>query len=85
MSDAPLLDEMIVKGHRPRVAMIVKIDEVFHHRSKAFLRSALRNPETWHPDAVPSRPRIAKGLYRPEPDPAELEAHYRPAYAETRH
>ncbi|APU15031.1 MULTISPECIES: pyridoxamine 5'-phosphate oxidase family protein [Actinoalloteichus] len=82
VSDAPFFDEMIVKGNRPRVAMIVEIDEIFHHCSKAFLRSALWKPETWNPDAVASRPRIAKVLDRPEAALAELETYYGPAYAE---
>lgn len=81
LSDAPFFDQMIVKGRRPKIAMLVDIDEVFHHCAKAFLRSALWRPETWDPDAVASRPAIAKTLERPEDPLAELERHYGPAYA----
>ena len=80
--DAPFFDQMVVRGHRPVLAVVVDIDEIFHHCSKAFLRSDLWRPETWRPEAAPSRPTIAKALERPEDDMAELERYYGPAYAE---
>src|SRR4051794_12396665 len=58
--DADFFDRMEVRGHRPVLALVVDIEEIFHHCSKAFLRSALWDPETWTPDAAPSRPLIAK-------------------------
>ncbi|AOS63613.1 pyridoxamine 5'-phosphate oxidase family protein [Actinoalloteichus hymeniacidonis] len=82
VSDAPFFDDMIVKGNRPRVAMIVDVEEVFYHCSKAFLRSQLWKPETWNPESIASRPRIAQALERPEDSLAELEAYYGPTYAE---
>src|SRR3954447_8650298 len=36
--DAPFLDQMVVKGHRPVLATVVEIEQIFHHCSKAFLR-----------------------------------------------
>ncbi|MEV6609816.1 pyridoxamine 5'-phosphate oxidase family protein [Kutzneria sp. NPDC051319] len=81
LSDAPFFDAMTVKGHRPRIVMLVDIDEVFHHCAKAFLRSGLWNPDTWDPAAVASRPAIAKALERPEDPLSELERYYGPAYA----
>ena len=59
--DAPFFDDMVVKGHRPVLALVVEVEEVFHHCAKAFLRSALWQPETWN-DPLPSRPVIAKTL-----------------------
>ncbi|GAA1421388.1 pyridoxamine 5'-phosphate oxidase family protein [Catellatospora coxensis] len=82
VSDAPFFDDMVVKGHRPRLAVIVSIDEVFYHCSKSFLRSALWKPETWQPEAAPSRPRIAQTLERPDQTVEELAAYYGPAYEE---
>ena len=61
VSDAPFFDDMIVKGHRPILAIVVEIEEIFHHCAKAFLRSQLWRPGTWL-DPVPSRPVIAKTL-----------------------
>ncbi|EMF00961.1 pyridoxamine 5'-phosphate oxidase family protein [Streptomyces mobaraensis NBRC 13819 = DSM 40847] len=80
--EAPFLDRMTVKGHRPVLALLVEVEEVFFHCSKAFLRSELWKPETWRPDEVPSRARIAKVLERPEDSMEELETYYGPRYAE---
>ena len=51
VSDAPFFDEMVVKGHRPMLAVVVEIDDIFFHCAKAFLRSGLWKPETWDPEA----------------------------------
>jgi hypothetical protein len=72
---------MIVKGHRPILAVVVEVEQIFHHCAKAFLRSQLWQPETWH-DQVPKRPVIAHTLERPEETLEDLERHYGPAYAE---
>jgi PPOX class probable FMN-dependent enzyme len=83
VSDADFFDRMVVKGHRPILAVVVDIEEVFYHCSKAFLRSSLWKPETWAPESAPSRPQIAKAVERPDDDVAELEEYYGPAYAES--
>jgi len=80
--EAPFFDRMTVKGHRPRLALLVDIDEVFYHCSKAFLRSALWKPETWNPQAPPSRATIAKSLERPEESLEALERYYGPSYGD---
>ncbi|MFI5524597.1 pyridoxamine 5'-phosphate oxidase family protein [Streptomyces platensis] len=82
LRDAPFFDTLTIKGHRPRLALLVEVEELFYHCSKAFLRSDLWKPETWHPDALPSRARIVKGLEAPDLPLEELEAHYGPRYAE---
>jgi PPOX class probable FMN-dependent enzyme len=82
VADAPWFDRMVVKGHRPQLALLVDIDEIFHHCSKAFLRSALWKPETWDNGSVPSRAQIAKALERPEDSLDKLEEYYGPSYAE---
>jgi uncharacterized protein len=71
--EPPFFDRMVVKGHRPLLALVVDIEEVFYHCSKAFLRSALWRSETWDPDALPSRACIAKSLERPEETLEDLE------------
>ncbi|MEZ0064292.1 PPOX class probable FMN-dependent enzyme [Streptacidiphilus sp. MAP12-20] len=78
--DAPFFDQLVVKSHRPRLAMLVEIDEIFYHCSKAFLRSGLWHPEGWAPDAAPSRARIAKSMERQDEDLAALETYYGPGY-----
>jgi len=82
VKEAPFFDEMIVRGNRPQLALLVEIEEIFHHCSKAFLRSQLWKPETWDPEAVPSRPRIAKALERQDDELSALEEYYGKAYEE---
>ena len=79
--DAPFFDRMTVHGHRPVLAVVVEIEQVFHHCSKSFLRAQLWNPETWTPEAVASRARIARALERPEESLDSLERYYGPSYA----
>jgi len=81
LSDAPFFDQMIVKGNRPQIVMVVDIDEIFSHCAKAFLRSELWKPETWDPEAVASRPVIAKATDAREVPLSELEEYYGPTYA----
>ncbi len=79
---APYFDRMVVRGHRPALALQVHVEEVFYHCAKAFLRSAVWQPETWQPESVPSRARIVQSVERPEDSLAGLEAHYGPRYAQ---
>ena len=80
LRDADFFDRLTVKGHRPAVALLVEVEEVFSHCSKAFLRSALWKPDTWRPDAAPSRARMAAGQERKGQSVEELEVYYGPGY-----
>ncbi|RJL30992.1 pyridoxamine 5'-phosphate oxidase family protein [Bailinhaonella thermotolerans] len=80
--EAPFFDDMIVKGHRPRLALIVEIDTIFHHCAKAFMRSSLWKSETWNPAAVPGMPEIVKAVQHAEESLEELTAYYGPSYAD---
>ncbi|MFE1774648.1 pyridoxamine 5'-phosphate oxidase family protein [Streptomyces sp. NPDC059008] len=82
LRDAPFFDALTVKGHRPRLAVLVEVEEVFYHCSKALLRSQLWKPETWQPDALPSRARIVRSLEDQDRSLEELMEHYGPRYAE---
>ena len=83
VSDAPFFDDLVVKGHRPLLALVVDIDEVFHHCAKAFMRSSLWDPDTWDPEIrVPRRAVVAHELERPESTVAELDEYYGPSYAD---
>jgi PPOX class probable FMN-dependent enzyme len=79
--DAPWFDDLVVKGHRPVLALEVHVEQVFFHCGKAFLRSRLWQAETWNPDAVPSRACIAHELERPNETIEELERYYGEAYS----
>jgi len=74
--DAPFFDEMVVKGHRPKLALVVEIETIFHHCAKAFMRSALWKPEKWVPDDLPSHAQITKEVMITPESVEELEAYY---------
>jgi PPOX class probable FMN-dependent enzyme len=81
VADAPFFEQMVVKGHRPVLAVVVEIDEVFYHCAKAFLRSKLWEPESWDPEGrVPRRAVIARELERSELSLEELDAYYGEQY-----
>ena len=82
LTDAAYFDDMIVRNHRPALALEVAIDEVFYHCSKAFLRSKAWEPDTWAPESAPRRALIAQGIERPDEDLAVLEEYYGPSYAD---
>ncbi len=79
--DAPFFDDMIVKGHRPTLVLLVEIEQIFYHCPKAFLRSQLWEPGTWRPADLPSTASIAKSVQPIEESLDELEAYYGPSYA----
>ena len=81
VADAPFFDDLVVKGHRPVLALVVDVEEVFHHCAKAFLRSRLWDASSWD-DPMPPRAVIARTLESPEKSLEELTAYYGPAYAE---
>lgn len=80
--DADFFDDMIVRGNRPDLAVVVDIDEVFFHCSKAFLRSSAWEPDGWRPTAAPRRAVIAQAVERPEDSLELLDEYYGPSYAD---
>ena len=79
VSDAPFFDEMVVKGHRPILAVVVDIEDLFFHCAKAFLRSQLWQPESWDPEGlVPKRAVIAREVEANTMSAEQLEEYYRP-------
>ena len=79
VSDAPFFDEMVVKGHRPILAVVVEIEEIFFHCAKAFLRSGLWKPETWDPEGrVPRRALIAREVEANGMTVEQLDDYYAP-------
>ena len=80
--DASFFDQMTVKGHRPVLAIVVHVEQIFYHCSKAFLRSDLWQPSSWDPTALPSRAEISHRLERPDEALADLEQYYGPRYSD---
>lgn len=83
LRDGPFFDEMVVSGHRPLLALVVAVEEVFFHCSKAFMRSGLWDPATWgDPADLPSRAQITRRFERSDESLASLEEYYGPTYAD---
>ena len=80
VSDADFFDDMVVRGNRPDLALVVEIEEVFFHCSKAFLRSKAWEPDSWEPGAAPRRAVIAHAVERPEDSIEELDEYYGASY-----
>ncbi|QCW51535.1 pyridoxamine 5'-phosphate oxidase family protein [Nocardioides dongxiaopingii] len=79
VADAPFFDALVVKGHRPVLALVVEVEDLFFHCGKAFLRSGLWKPETWDPEGVvPRRAVIAEQVEPTGQSVAELDEYYRP-------
>lgn len=75
--DAPWFDDLVVKGKRPILALIVEIDQVFSHCPKAFLRSNLWEPEEWPSiDEIPSVAALTKAVQSTPETLEELETYY---------
>lgn len=81
LRDAPFFDRMVVDGHRPSVAIVVEVEQVFLHCPKAFMRSALWDPGRWDPAALPSTARMVTLVQDVRESLAELEEYYGPSYA----
>ncbi|PWS52946.1 hypothetical protein DLE01_01700 [Streptomyces sp. FT05W] len=47
LTDAPLFDELTVKGRRPDLALVVDIDEIYLHCPASLKRSGMWAPKTW--------------------------------------
>ncbi|MEL6572987.1 MAG: MSMEG_1061 family FMN-dependent PPOX-type flavoprotein [Pseudomonadota bacterium] len=58
--DPALLDMTIVNGHRPDLALLVRVEEAFFHCGKAMIRSAMWQPEKW--GSIEGLPTYAEAL-----------------------
>lgn len=83
IADAPFFDELVVKGHRPIMCLVVEVEQVFHHCAKAFMRSKLWDTSTWDPEVLPSVAQLSKVMIPDSPETlAELEEYYSGSYAD---
>jgi len=78
LRNAPFFDDLVVKGHRPVLVLLVEIDQIFFHCGKAFMRSHLWKPDTWQPDLLPSNAKLVKGVQDVRESLEELEQYYAP-------
>lgn len=84
LREAPFFDDLIVKGQRPVLALLVEIDQVFFHCAKAFMRSRLWQPDRWHPEALPANAALLKCAFNLSDSLEELEQYYAPENVEKR-
>jgi PPOX class probable FMN-dependent enzyme len=78
VTDGPFLDDMVVRSHRPSLALLVRVQEVFFHCPKAFVRSGAWRPDDWTPTAVRPYAEIVKALWRPDEPLEQIEARNAP-------
>jgi PPOX class probable FMN-dependent enzyme len=78
VDDAPFFDDLVVRGQRPILAIVVGIEQVFYHCPKSGMRSDLWRPETWEPDAVPGTAAIVKAVQDTPETLTELDEYYAP-------
>ncbi len=81
---SPFFDAMVVDNHRPVLALVVEIEQIFHHCAKALMRSRLWQPDSRQPDTLPSRAELAKALDRTDEDLTALRRYYDPSSYATR-
>lgn len=82
LADAPWFDAMVVRGHRPTIAIRVDIEQIFFHCPKALMRGALWDPGSWRPHALPTHAQIAVQTTPGTQTLEELERYYGPTYEE---
>ncbi|MFC3492466.1 pyridoxamine 5'-phosphate oxidase family protein [Glycomyces rhizosphaerae] len=80
VSDAPFFEDMVVKGHKPVLALVIEIDTIYFHCGKASMRSGIWKPETWTPDALPQHAQLVKETQVVEATLEELVDKYGPKY-----
>ena len=79
--EAPFLDDLVVRGHRPTLALVVHVEQVFFHCAKAFKRSGLWQPQTWgDPTRLPSMACIVKETIDVPETLEDLERYYGAEY-----
>lgn len=74
--DPPMVETMVVQGHRPALGMLVDVEEVFFHCPKTFRRAKAWEHLTWRPDAVRSYAEVALALWRRDEPREAVLAHY---------
>jgi len=80
VSDAPFFDDMVVKGHKPILALVVEIDTIYFHCGKSAMRSGIWKPESWTSDTLPSHAQMVKETQVVDATLEQLVDKYGPKY-----
>jgi len=78
VTDGPFFDDMVVRGHRPQIVLLLSVEEAFFHCPKAFVRARAWKPGTWNPAGVRPYAEIARSLWRRGESLASIEARSTP-------
>lgn len=74
-TDPAVLDATLVDGVRPKVAVVVAVEECYIHCAKALRRSQLWDPTSWgSADGHPTAGEVIVDQHGLEMDPADLQA-----------
>lgn len=80
-ADAELCAQFGVDGRPAQAVLVVRIEGLFFHCAKAFMRSQLWKPDTWPSRReLPTLGQIMRDQLELGPTPAELDAAYADAY-----
>lgn len=83
-TDPEVLDATLIDGKRPKVSIVVDVEQCFIHCAKALRRSTLWDPETWLPaDQVPSAGEIIATAWDLDIEPGLIDADLEQGYAAT--
>lgn len=83
-TDPAILDVTPIDGRRPKVAVVVAVEQCYIHCAKAFRRSALWEPETWLPaEETPSAGAVIASAFALDIDPTLIDAELESGYEET--
>ncbi len=86
VSDAPFFDRLTVQGKRPKLAIILHVEDLYVHCAKAMLRSSLWDATSW-PDRgdLPSLGRMLKDQLALAASAEELDAYLDDSSATTQY
>lgn len=76
VSDAPFFERLVVRGKRPQLAIMLRVEDLYLHCAKAFLRSSVWDPATWPDRAeIPTMGRMMKDQLALAVSAEELDAY----------
>jgi PPOX class probable FMN-dependent enzyme len=83
-TDPDVLDRTTVDGRRPKLAMVVDVEECYIHCGKALRRSGLWDPTTWPAtDQRPTAGEVIVDQFSLDMDPGTIDADLEVGYRET--
>ena len=83
-TDPAILDVALIDGKRPKVAVVVDVEQCFIHCAKALRRSSLWDPESWLPEGqAPTAGEIIAKAWDLDIDPGLIDADLEQGYEAT--